>query len=397
MAHYSAHPETVKATHLQFGFVGGLSISMALLISPLVTFVRRCVGTRWTLLMGSVVISISLFTSSYATEIWHLFLSQGLCFGWGMGFLYVTASNILPPWFSTRRSLAVGIGTSGAGIGGLLYSVVTDRIIQSLGVGWAYRILALCALAANIVSSFLIQDFDSRAHASPSELRFNPRDLGQLEVLLIFLWGFSSELGYIILLYSLPVYALSIGLTPAQGSYANALLYLGLAVGRPPMGYISDTFGRINMAGILTCLCGIFCFALWIPTQSYVPLLFFALLSGMLCGTFWCTITPILADVVGIRKLANTFAVICIGMVLPTTFAEPVAMQLVSGVESKSFLNAQIFAGSMFLTGSLSLWVLRCRKIFANNDESASITIGRRHRYWVLWLTPQFLFSRQRV
>ncbi|KAK2593559.1 hypothetical protein QQS21_008734 [Conoideocrella luteorostrata] len=136
------------------------------------------------------------------------------------------------------------------------------------------------------------------------------------------------------------MYAASIGLTPAQGSAANALLHLGLAIGRPPVGYFSDTFGHISMAGVMSFLCAFFYFVLWIPARSYAPLLVFALVSGMLCGTFWCTVTPVLAEVVGIRKLASTFGVICIVLVLPTTFAEPMAMQLVSGHSSRSLINA---------------------------------------------------------
>jgi MFS family permease len=405
MAHYSTHPDMIKASHLEFGLVGGLSISQALLVSPLVTVLRKHIGARLTLLVGSLILFVALLTSSFATKIWHLVLTQGFCFGWGMGFVYGTASALLPPWFSSRRSLAVGLATSGSGIGGLVYSIVTDRIINTWGLGWAYRVLAFAALFANLLASFLLRDFNSRPRGvAPAQIRsssFTPSDFGRVEVLLIVVWGFATELGYIILLYSLPVYAASIGLTPSQGSIANALLNLGLAVGRPPLGYLSDTFGRINMAAITTFFCAICCFALWIPAQSYAPLLVFALFAGMLCGTFWCVVTPVLAEVVGIAKFANTFGVICIGLVLPTTFAEPVAMRLVSGDANGdgAFINAQLFAGFMFVIGSLCLWLLRCWKIFTDVERSgeSSTTFERQSQYWVSWLTPQVLFSTQRV
>lgn len=158
------------------------------------------------------------------------------------------------------------------------------------------------------------------------EVPFTLQDFGQVEILLIILWGLSTELGYIILQYSLPTYGSSIGLTPAQGSVSSALLSLGLAIGRPLVGYFSDSFGRINITGVMTFLCAVFCFALWIPTQSYAPLLAFSLLAGTLCGIFWCTVTPVLAEVAGILKLSSTFGVICLAMVVPATFAEPVAM-----------------------------------------------------------------------
>ena len=68
-----------------------------------------------------------------------------------------------------------------------------------------------------------------------------------------------AQLGYIVLLFSLPNFALSIGLTAKQGSIIGALLNLGQGLGRPVVGLVSDSAGRINIAGFLTFLCGLFC------------------------------------------------------------------------------------------------------------------------------------------
>jgi MFS family permease len=398
MAYYLSSQSTFKASHVEFALVGGLSISQALLVTPLVTLCRKHIGMRYTLLMGSTIVFVALVTSSFATKLWQLVLSQGFCFGWGMGFLYVTSSAVLPPWFSTKRSLAVGISTSGAGIGGLLYSLVTNYAIDGLGVAWTYRLLAFCSVAANIPSSVLLKESGGRVHSSLDELKFNHRDFGRIEVLLIVFWGVATELGYITLLYSLPSYALSVGLTSTQGSIANALLNVGLAVGRPLVGYFSDTLGRINMALATTALCAIFCFALWIPAKTFTLLATFAILAGAICGTFWATVTPILVEVVGLQKLASTFGVVCLSMVLPTTFAEPVAMQLVDshGDDTKSFMKAQIFVGSMFVVGGMSLWLLRCWKIFLVENERSGVdvstTMAARSGFHLLWLTPRLFF-----
>lgn len=318
-----------------------------------------------------------------------------------MGFIYLTATAMLPSWFSSRRSLAVGLATSGAGIGGLMYSIASNYLIQGLGLGWTYQVLALCSPIANVLASFLLVDFGARSHHPlRDDLQFKVSDFGRVEIFLIVIWGFSTELGYIILLYSLPSYASSIGLTASQGSVANALLNLGLAVGRPPVGYLSDAFGRITMAGAMTMLCSIFCFALWIPSHSYGPLLAFALLSGMVCGVFWCAVTPVLVEVVGLGRLLGAFGVICIAMVLPTTFAEPIAVQLVAGHGTGSFLSAQMFAGFMFITGSVSLWLLRSWKISTIKTERSELVpeaTARQRKPLIPWLRAQFLFSVERA
>ncbi|KAF5589455.1 major facilitator superfamily domain-containing protein [Fusarium pseudocircinatum] len=353
MAYYSLHPDQVLASSFEFALVGGLSISAALILSPVITATRKRIGAGPTLVMGALIVFVSLFTSSFATEIWHLFLSQGLCFGWGMGLCYITGAELLPPWFTSRRSLAVGCATAGVGIGGLVYSIAANRLIEGLGIGWTYRILAFCALGANLLAALLLKEWRGRTHvAAQNEQHFSFRDFKQVEVLLLIVWGFTTELGYIILTFSLPTYASSIGLTPSQGATSNALFNLGLAASRPLVGYLSDSLGRINIAGLLTLLCTVFCFALWIPARTYAPLLAFSLLAGALCGVFWCTVTPVMVEIVGIRKLASTFGAICIALTIPTTFGEPVAMQLIHGENKINFTDAQIFVGLMFLIGS---------------------------------------------
>lgn len=388
MAYYLSNETFRGASHLEYALIGGLSISQALIISPIVASTHRCIGLRPTLILGSVIIFVALFTSSYATEVWQLFLSQGVLFGWGMGFIYSPASSALPPWFSTWRSLAVGISTSGAGLGGLMYSFVTHASIEKLGIGWTYRILAISSFAINIVAALLLKEFHGRSQELPPRLGFHFRDLGRIEVLLVILWGVCTELGYITLLYSLPSYASSVNLTPTQGSVANAMLNLGLGLGRPLVGYFSDTFGRINMAGAMTAFCAFLCFVLWIPSQSFGSLAAFALLVGGVCGIFWATITPVLVEVVGLGRFTSTFGIICLSMVLPTTFAEPVAMQVVDST-SQSFLGAQIFVACAFVTGALSLLLLRSWKISTSEISSSS---GNPHHRWT-WLLPRVIFT----
>jgi len=89
------------------------------------------------------------------------------------------------------------------------------------------------------------------------------------------------------LLYSLPDFAGSIGLTAQQAAAIGAYLNLGTAIGRPAVGWVSDKLGRIEVAGTLTFFCGLTCFAVWIPTHDYGVAIFFAIISGAVVGVFW--------------------------------------------------------------------------------------------------------------
>ena len=234
-----------------------------------------------------------------------------------MGFLFVGSVGVTSQWFTKRRSLANGIGTAGSGIGGMTYSLATNAMIQSIGLGWTFRVLGILAFTANFVATVLIRDRNKAIGAS--QLAFDYHLFKKPEFLLLSGWGFFSMLGYIALLFSLPNYALSIGLTAQQGSVVGALLNLGQGIGRPLVGIFSDTAGRINIAGFLTFLCGFFCFVIWIFAKSFGVLIFFAIIVGTVAGTFWTTIAPVGAEVVGLKELPSALSITWIFLVLPTT------------------------------------------------------------------------------
>lgn len=131
---------------------------MALAVSPIATICVRKYGTQVALFIGVAFETAGLLGASWAWEIWHLFLSQGLAFGFGMGFLFVSSVGVVPQWFSKKRSFANSIATAGSGIGGLMYSLATNAMIQSIGLGWAFRVLAIVSCVVNVACTILIRD-----------------------------------------------------------------------------------------------------------------------------------------------------------------------------------------------------------------------------------------------
>jgi MFS family permease len=261
--------------------------------------------------------TLSFIAASFATKIWHLFLTQGICFGWGMGFLFVGSVAITPQWFSKRRSLANGISAAGSGIGGLIYSLAAQAMIKNISLAWAFRILALVACAVNLVAAMLMKDRNKQIGSSM--LSFDYRLFKKVEFLGLLAFGFLSMLGYVVLLFSLPNYAKTVGLTASQGSIIGAVLNLGQALGRPPIGYFSDSFGRINMAASMTFLAGFFSLVVWSFAKSFGVLIFFAIVGGMFAGTFWAVVGPVYAEVMGLVDLPSSLSITWLVLVLPTT------------------------------------------------------------------------------
>ncbi|WEW55728.1 hypothetical protein PRK78_001161 [Emydomyces testavorans] len=289
-------------------------------------------------------------------------VNSGVCFGLGMGFIFIGSVGITPQWFLKKRSVANAIAAAGSGLGGLAYSLGAGAIIPHLGLGWAFRVLGITSFTINMVACNLLRD---RNKAIGSRYRaFHFPLLKRPEFLLLQIWGVFSLLGYVVLLFSLPNFALSIGLSAHQGSIVGALLNLGQALGRPVVGLISDRFGRINMATVFTFFCGLLCFAVWIPSFNMGMLSFFAITAGTVAGTFWTTVVPVCAEIIGMQELPAGLSISWVLLVPPTTVAEPIAVLLKD--DSKKnwvYFYAQIFAGLVYVVAGISLWLVRGWKV----------------------------------
>lgn len=190
LAYYIANNTFAGSTRLDYAFVGGLSISQAMLVSPFATSCIRWFGTRNTLFTGVFFETLSFIGASFATKFWHILLAQGICFGWGMGFLFTASVGIVPQWFYRRRSLANGIGTAGSGFGGMVYSLAANAMLQRLGLPWAFRILGIVSFVVNFICSILLKDRNK--HVSASLNAFDVSLFKRKEFWLLLGYGFFS-------------------------------------------------------------------------------------------------------------------------------------------------------------------------------------------------------------
>ncbi|KUL84792.1 hypothetical protein ZTR_07311 [Talaromyces verruculosus] len=310
LAYYLSHDLFPGTSSLEYAFVGGLSMSCALLVAPLATAVMGRLGTRATRNIGAVFHFASLIGASFATRIWHLFLSQALCFGVGMGFLFVGTSGIPAQWFRRKRSLANGITAAGSGFGGLIYSLITSAMLEGIGLQWTFRALAIICLTMIVTAANLLRD---RNKAAGSQHRaFQASKFRQPKFDFFIIWGFFSMLGYVVLIFTLADFAQASGLSAHQGSITSAMLNL----------------------------------VMWTQTSNAAGIYSFAILAGMVGGTFWATVYAILVDIVGISDLPSSLSLTWVILFIPCTVAEPIALSLRGSLNGHApYLPVQLFTG----------------------------------------------------
>lgn len=183
-----------------------------------------------------------------------------------MGFLFVGSVGIPAQWFTKRRSLANGISSSGSGVGGLIYSLAAGAMLQSIGIAWTFRVLGIISFVVNSICAILLRDrnkiIKTRQNGACDRWRetfrpftstdsiaaFDYRLFQRAEYLLLCGYGWFSMLAYVVLIFSLSNYANYVGLNASDAAIVSAILNLGQALGRPPVGYFSDSIGRLNMA-----------------------------------------------------------------------------------------------------------------------------------------------------
>lgn len=268
--------------------------------------------------LGILFETAALLGASWSTQIWQLYLSQGICFGWGLGLQYVSTIAIIPQWFTKKRSLAAGIAAGGSGTGGLIYSLAVNAMLERFGTGWTFRILAIVQFVVNSLCALILRDRNRLTGAKTYSITL--RQLSRQYELWLFLgWSFFSVMGFMVIWYSLDDFSRSIGLSAHQGSIVTAIMSLGQILGRPGVGYFSDVVGRMNMASFATCLSGLLCLFLWTFSQNYAATLCFALLAGTVFGAFWTVVAPLAAEVVGLEYLPSFMTVVWLFCVAPAT------------------------------------------------------------------------------
>ena len=72
---------------------------------------------RFCAVAGLITMTVALVTSSFASRVWHLIITQGVLYAIGGSLLYTPTIIFLDEWFIARKGLAFGVMWAGTGNG----------------------------------------------------------------------------------------------------------------------------------------------------------------------------------------------------------------------------------------------------------------------------------------
>ncbi|MFC1967317.1 MFS transporter [Chloroflexota bacterium] len=115
---------------------------------------------------AGILAGTGLILTSRISELWQIYLTYGLIVGVGFSAGYPAAMAATTRWFKERRGLALGIASTGVGLGIIVISPLSERIINVLNWSSAYFILGIAALAIMLPCA-LIMKFPTLTNGRP--------------------------------------------------------------------------------------------------------------------------------------------------------------------------------------------------------------------------------------
>ncbi|SMR62016.1 unnamed protein product [Zymoseptoria tritici ST99CH_1E4] len=291
---FQSHYRTVllpEYSPTTLSWIGSLSAFLLCLTTVFIGPLIDHGHARVTVFAGASLVLAGLLATSACTMYWHLVLAQGVCMGIGQGCLFVSAISVLPRWFSTRRSFALGLAAAGSSLGGVAYSLTFHELISHFSFAITLRLLAAISLPTLLVPCILL-DPDPNAAApfanSKSRISFFPslKPFLSLPFTLLALASFMGSLALYIPFIYLPAYAMTSTTFPATQIYLLIpILSLASILGRIIPGLLADRLGALNVLAAFTVLAGMVGLC-WTGVSEKLGLVVWAVCYGAVSGGF---------------------------------------------------------------------------------------------------------------
>lgn len=265
-----------------FGVFTGLTFLLGILVGPI--FDAR--GPHELICLGGAATVLYLMLLSVCSEYWQFMLVFGLIGGISLSLVLGPSLSIVGHYFHKRRGFATGIASSGGAVGGIVFSLMLQKLSATVGFAWAVRAVAFVCLTTFTIAILLLRHRLPTRPLTFSSVRPDLSAFRNGAFVFTSAGVFFLEWGLFIPFSYITSFALD-HQQDADFSYMLiSLLNAGGILGRWIPAYYADRLGRFNMLIIVVAGCGISSVCLWLPAGSSQALMVtYALMFGFFGGS----------------------------------------------------------------------------------------------------------------
>ncbi|KAH7925197.1 MFS general substrate transporter [Leucogyrophana mollusca] len=349
----------------EISWIGTLQLWVLFVSGSIIGRLFDAHGPRVLVISGTIIYTFSLMMTSLASQYYQFILAQGLLFGIGSGLLFFPCVSATATHFIKYRATAIGIVLSGAGVGGVVFPLLLQRLFNTVGFAWAVRITAFICLACGIVGSVTISSGMPKRKPGPwidfasfRDAKFMVQTIG----FSIACFGFFVPWTYLV------QNAEANFLSQATSFDLLAVMNAGSTIGRLAPGYAADKIGRYNLMWPNLAISGILCLALWVDAHSLAPLAAFAALYGFFSGAAMALTTPCITQISRMDQIGTRVGMTYTFMSFPSLVGGPIAGAILAKQGGTDYSGLIIYTGIAMLIGAGFFFVVKLminRNIFA--------------------------------
>lgn len=266
-------------------------------------------GGRWLMRGGATVLGISLFASSYISELWQWWLLNGIMLSVGSAMCGSLIVNVtLSKWFVRKRGRVVGIAAMGISFAGVALTPFATWLVDTVGWREAWQVLGVMAFVLIFPVSFLMRRAPEDHGLRPDGATFDAAperseadDSGRISVvdedftssltrveamrtrsfyLIVFAFGFGTLSIGVILIHTIP-FLTDAGYGRTFASSMIAVTSLPSTISKPMWGYLIDRYDaqRLSMIGFVFSALGLFMVVLGSHTNAAITILAYTILG----------------------------------------------------------------------------------------------------------------------
>lgn len=188
----SYYTTSLSTSPSAISWIGSLQIFLAFGVGSVSGRALDAGYLRAAVFAGCTLQVIAIMSASVAGgAYWQLLLAQGLCKGLGDGLVFCPTVANVPTYFPAAgvsdegkgqkggmRAVAMGIAACGTATGGIVFPLIAQRLMPTLGYGWTVRVMGFIVLFNAAVMLVLVKPRFERPRGGKEE---DCGDAGQVE------------------------------------------------------------------------------------------------------------------------------------------------------------------------------------------------------------------------